>query len=93
MMDECDNNLQSWIGWIYKPFSGYQQDHRTAQAIQNESNSQSFFYNDDGSVNVEAVRLIARTYAPIVAGETISQGYDAGTRDFLLVYHICLKCG
>jgi endoglycosylceramidase len=30
MMDECDSNLQSWIGWIYKPFSGYQQDHRTA---------------------------------------------------------------
>lgn len=71
MMNLCDENQQSWIGWIYKPYGGYVdgqlRDQRTAQAF-NDSNGGSFFYNEDGTANKDAVRLIARTYATAVAG-------------------------
>lgn len=71
MMNLCDEHQQSWIGWIYKPYGGYVEgrlkDQRTADAF-NDSNSVSFFYNDDGTTNKDAVRLIARTYATAVAG-------------------------
>lgn len=68
MMDQCDKHHQSWIGWLYKPFSGYQRDHRTAEAISPNDDDVSFFFHNNGTVNEEGVRLIARTYAPTVAG-------------------------
>ena len=36
---------------------------------------------------------VTRTYAPRVAGTTISQKYDPKTKKFTLIYDICTVCG
>lgn len=63
------------------------------EAVDPKEDDVSFFFHNNGTVNVESVRLIARTYAPVVAGDTVSQSYDAVRRDFTLIYHICVRCG
>jgi hypothetical protein len=90
MMDECDANLQSWFGWIY-PISAngkIEPKHKQSQHRLNE-----ILYDENGKLNSVLIEGITRTYAPRVAGETVSQYYDVKTKKFILTYYICKNCG
>jgi hypothetical protein len=50
-------------------------------------------YNDDGTIVSKVVEGVTRTYAPRVAGRTISQKFDPTTKKFTLLYDICTVCG
>jgi hypothetical protein len=71
MMNECDANLQSWFGWIY-PI----EQKKWPRFKQSQHDIKSILYNKDGSINSELIKGITRTYAPRVAGKTISQNYN-----------------
>jgi hypothetical protein len=49
-MDECDEQLVSWIGWEYKPFHA-----KTGGA-------NSIYYNN-GTLNLDFIKLASRPYA------------------------------
>lgn len=90
MMDECDANLQSWFGWIYP----IEEKHLPRQK-QSQHNLHSILYKD-GKVSdyfSELIKGITRTFAPRVAGETVSQTFDSVSKKFTLVYNICTTCG
>ena len=88
MLDECDDNLQSWFGWIYDIKSNANQP----KHLQSQDNLHSILYDENGQVN-KLIRGITRTYAPRVAGETIAQKFDEKTKKFVLTYYICPTCG
>eukprot|EP00698_Gefionella_okellyi_P018391 TRINITY_DN5504_c0_g1_i1.p1 TRINITY_DN5504_c0_g1~~TRINITY_DN5504_c0_g1_i1.p1 ORF type:complete len:535 (-),score=129.34 TRINITY_DN5504_c0_g1_i1:62-1612(-) len=74
-MDIMDKYLQSWIGWEYKQFI----------PITGFGNS---FWNADGSINWPIARTMSRTYAPAVAGHTLSMSYNNITAAFVLQYAV-----
>lgn len=78
-MDIMDDNLQSWLGWIYKSFI--------------KGMKSTFFYNDDLSEKKESIEIISRTYAQAVAGKTISQSFNRTNKEFRLKYELCVSCG
>lgn len=82
VMDYCDKNLQGWLGWIYKPFDGFN----------GLPASNSSFFKPDGTPNTTAISVIVRTYAPIVAGSTVSQFFNTTSKQFVLVYDMCISC-
>lgn len=90
MMNLCDDNLQSWFGWIYPIQKGKKNKPRFSQQ---QSNFSELLYEENGKLKSELIKGITRTYAPRVAGKTISQKYDPVTKKFNLLYEICNACG
>ena len=90
MMNLCDDNLQSWFGWIY-PIE--KERTNKPRFMQQQSNFTQLLYEEDGSLKSDLVQGITRTFAPRVAGKTISQKYDPSTKKFNLLYEICNACG
>ena len=89
MMDECDDNLQSWFGWLYQNgANGVLPRH-----LQSQDNIKSILYDKDNVPLTKLINGVTRTYAPRVAGHTISQKYDTLTKKFILRYNICKDCG
>lgn len=50
------------------------------------------FYNANGSINDDAVRVNSRTYAQAIAGVTQSMHFDENTYVFKLSYRIRKSC-
>jgi len=89
MMNSCDDNLQSWFGWLYN----IEKIAEVPKEVQSQHELHNILYNEDGSVYSKIIEGVTRTYAPRVAGTTISQKYDPKTKKFTLVYDICTVCG
>ena len=89
MMNSCDDNLQSWFGWLYN----IDKIKDVPRQVQSQDELHSILYENDGTVLKRLVEGVTRTYAPRVAGVTISQKYDPQTKKFVLVYDICTTCG
>jgi hypothetical protein len=89
MMNLCDDNLQSWFGWIYN----INKTQSTPKELQSQDDIKGILYSEDGSVRWDIIEGITRTYAPRVAGVTVSQKYDTKTKKFTLIYDICTTCG
>jgi endoglycosylceramidase len=74
VLDKCDAVAQSWLLWEYKPFFGSKTGY---------SNS---IWNSNGTLNMEYVSMLSRTYAKVVAGTTLVQNYNNVTKAYLLVF-------
>lgn len=79
-LEEFDLKQQSWIGWSYKPFGDITGDCGN-------------IYDDQGNLNLRLVHGLSRTYAQAVAGKTKNMKFDNNTKEFVLQYEICEKCG
>ena len=88
-MNACDDNLQSWFGWLYN----IDKIKDVPRQIQSQDELHSILYSQDGKVLTALVEGVTRTYAPRVAGVTVSQKYDPSSKKFVLVYDICTTCG
>jgi len=75
VLDVCDAHMCSWTGWEYKSFVPI-------------TGVCSPFYTADGAVVNERVRILARTYAPAVAGRTTLVKFDEESSAFILEYTI-----
>ncbi|CUE72090.1 cellulase-like protein, putative [Bodo saltans] len=73
ILDKCDEVVQSWLLWIYKPFYG------------TEPWSGSI-WNANGTLRMDYVSILSRTYAKIVAGTTVVQTFNNVTHSYLLVF-------
>lgn len=69
---KADEKLQSWVGWVYKPF----------YAITGPG--ESIIDSKTGQVRQEYVRLFSRTYAHAVAGIVKKMDFNDETRVRLL---------
>lgn len=74
ILDKCDETVQSWLLWEYKPFFG------------NKTGWSNSIWSANGTLNMEYVSLLSRTYAKVVAGTTIVQSFNNRTNSYLLVY-------
>ena len=76
----CDNYLQSWIGWSYKPFANITGD------------CGYDFYDKNGTINLDLIKVVSRSYPQAVAGETKKIFFDHSTKKMELDYISC-NCG
>ena len=76
----ADKYLQSWIGWTYKSFTNY-----TGQ-------NEMYFYNEDGSIVINEIKVVSRSYPQAVAGETKRMFFDPVNKTMELEYVSC-NCG
>lgn len=74
VMDKCDQTAQSWMMWEYKPFRG----NRTGW-------SDSIWFNN-GSMNMEVVSVLSRTYAQVVAGTTVTSLFNTTTKVYQITF-------
>lgn len=92
MADAADAHLLSWASWEYKAFC-----RETAASLASDSQQADYgacktgyggrdLWQDDGSLNTEVARRMARSYAQKVAGATQSMHFNHTTGDFSLVY-------
>jgi hypothetical protein len=70
--DEADKKLTSWAYWIFKTF-----EDPTTQAGSGEEG----FYNADGSIQGEKVKMLARTYIQSAQGTIQSNEFKPSTSD------------
>lgn len=70
----ADKYLQSWIGWVYKPF----------YAITGPG--ESIIDSTSGEIRPIYTELFSRTYAHAVAGKTVSMEFDDAIKVTTLVY-------
>lgn len=78
--DLADSGLESWSYWSYKAF-----DDITTQNPATET-----LYNPDGSLQVDKLSALSRTYAQAIAGvpSSISMAYNTTSYAFTLSYTI-----
>lgn len=75
LLDKIDAHLQSWAYWQFK----YYEDYTTADSAEP-------LYNRDGTLEVEKLKVLSRTYAQAVAGVPINMGFDSKSADFYFIY-------
>lgn len=73
----ADNHLQSWIWWQYKDYD----DVTTASVGGVES-----FYFENGTLQYEKVKVLARTYARAIVGEPQAMDFNDQNGNFYLRY-------
>lgn len=78
-MADADEYLQSWLGWEYKPF------------VPKTGSGSSIWY-DNGTMNMQVVDRLSRTYAHSVAGVTTLMLYNEITKRFTLTYYVTAAC-
>jgi endoglycosylceramidase len=94
MADAADSHLLSWATWEYKAFCK-----ETAESLVSDSQQASYgacktgiggrdLWNDDGTLNEEIARRLARTYAPKIAGRVKSMRFNHTTSAFSLIYKL-----
>jgi len=74
----------SWIGWEYKSFAGLKNGTCTGCGTGP--------WNTNGTVNLDIVRHLSRTYAQSVAGEVVSSSFDINSAFYRLVYKTKKSC-
>ncbi|KAJ3326919.1 hypothetical protein HDU76_012526 [Blyttiomyces sp. JEL0837] len=72
-LDVAEQNLQSYTLWNYKLY-----DDRTGPSFG--------LFTSDGTLNTDLATITARSYAPIVAGTTITSQFDSKTKFYNLKY-------
>lgn len=94
MADAADAHLLSWASWEYKAFC-----RETDQSLQSDSQQADYgacktgyggrdLWNDDGTLNEEIARRLARTYAQKISGQAQSVHYNHSTAAFTLIYRV-----
>ncbi|KAL3896920.1 MAG: hypothetical protein SGCHY_003764 [Lobulomycetales sp.] len=73
-LEACDELLQSWIGWNYKPL------------VAITGPGETIINSKTGDIRSEWVMLFSRTYAHAVAGNVKTMNFNNATREFSLVY-------
>ncbi|EDO44690.1 predicted protein [Nematostella vectensis] len=81
-MATADQYLQSWMGWIYKPY--YPSNKKAPYKV-------AALWDEDG-LNDVWVENTCRTYPHAVAGHTIAFNYDPISLEFSLQYETSPKC-
>lgn len=76
-MLSADKQLQSWTYWTYKGF-----DDITTQNVATET-----FFFPDGSLQMAKIRVLARPYAPVIAGLPTGVEYNNYTAVLSVIYH------
>lgn len=71
---QADKHMQSWMYWQFK----YYEDLTTCTPV-GES-----LYNEDGSVCIDKVKVLSRTYPTAIAGSPISYHFNPVTSKFTL---------
>lgn len=79
MTRDADSFLQSWAYWTYKPFD----DITTSGAPGAEG-----FYRPDGTLQESKVAVLARPFAPVVAGLPLLSRYSDADGTFTLRYRV-----
>ncbi|KAJ3326920.1 hypothetical protein HDU76_012527 [Blyttiomyces sp. JEL0837] len=74
-LDVAEQNLQSYTLWNYKLY-----DDRTGPSFG--------LFAPNGTFNTELATITARSYAPIVAGTTVSSHFDSATKFYNLTYTV-----
>jgi len=77
--DVCDKYLQSWLHWDWKIYGNLTGDYVG-------------MWNSAGTLNSDAVKLVSRTYARAVAGNTIGMVYNSTSNVFGLEYNVSTQC-
>lgn len=70
----AEEHLQSWIGWVYKPF------------VPITGPGESIINSETGEIREEYTRLFSRTFAHAVAGRVISMKFDDESKRFVLEF-------
>mmetsp|Transcript_7550 Transcript_7550/g.6847 ORF Transcript_7550/g.6847 Transcript_7550/m.6847 type:complete len:265 (-) Transcript_7550:239-1033(-) len=84
LLELADKKAQSWSYWQYK----YYQDYTTAS---NPSSTESF-YNEDGSLQMNKIKHLSRTYIYATCGETTKMSFDPATSKFEATIKVSQKC-
>jgi endoglycosylceramidase len=75
--DDADKYFQSWSYWQFKSFNDI-----TTQA----TGSSESLYNDDGTLQLQKVKALSRTYAYAIAGDPMNMQFDPSSAYFVLTY-------
>ncbi|XP_065836644.1 endoglycoceramidase-like isoform X4 [Oscarella lobularis] len=75
-LDQLDEQLLSWAYWQFK---GY--DDITTQTVGNEG-----FWDSAGQLQEPKVKMLSRTYAPMIAGQYINMSFEAASGWFSVSY-------
>ena len=76
----ADDYLQSWTYWQFKWYRDY--------TTQNHPPQGESLYDQDGNLELNKLRKLSRTYAPIIAGRPILMSFNPNTAAFVLEYAI-----
>ncbi|CAJ1339558.1 unnamed protein product, partial [Effrenium voratum] len=80
LLRAADAHWQSWTYWQLKKFK----DFTTA-------NSGESMFMKDGTVEVDKLRTLTRSYAPAIAGRPLRMDFDSGTRIFELDFMVSVE--
>ena len=79
MMDKVDQNLEGYLYWTFKSY----EDITTA----NQDGSESFYYKD-GTLQIDKVKALSRTYSQYVFGDIQFIHYNSVNGDYSLDFSI-----
>eukprot|EP01125_Pyxidicula_operculata_P000383 TRINITY_DN1041_c0_g1_i6.p1 TRINITY_DN1041_c0_g1~~TRINITY_DN1041_c0_g1_i6.p1 ORF type:complete len:379 (+),score=54.65 TRINITY_DN1041_c0_g1_i6:304-1440(+) len=79
IFDVADQYFQSWLFWHYKSFAPPGPDYFGA-------------YYANGTMNLEYVSIISRTYATAIAGHSQLMSFNTTTKEFILEYRVNTVC-
>ena len=79
LMDLADSHMMGYIYWTYKHFEDI--------TTMNEDSSECFYYKN-GSLQIDKVKAISRTYPKSVAGNLVEYSYNANTKEFSMTYKV-----
>ncbi|KAL5482104.1 hypothetical protein EMCRGX_G022389 [Ephydatia muelleri] len=72
----ADLHLQPWTYWQYKGYGD----------ITTQSDTGEGLWFNNGTLDVDKLKLLSRTYAQAVAGRYVSQSFNAANGDFVLTF-------
>eukprot|EP00794_Sanderia_malayensis_P015069 gene15069-16624_t len=83
LFDICDKHMQSWMGWLYKPYSCY----KMHLGCQTEA-----MHDHQGNLRDIVVQNISRSYPQAIAGHTLGYKFDRVTKKFDLSFATTADC-
>ena len=82
LFDICDEHMQSWTGWDYKPFYAHPACNESDRTCMDKASSLGHIY----------VQNTSRTYPQAVAGYTKGFRFDKDTKNFTLSFATSANC-
>ncbi len=83
LLDICDQHMQSWMGWLYKPYGCYKMHLGCLTGS---------MHDKDGNFREILVQNISRAYPQAVAGHTIGYKFDRISKRFEMSYAVTADC-
>jgi hypothetical protein len=77
--DVCDEHLVGWSYWQFKNFG----DLTTTAGSQSEG-----YYNRDGTLQVNKVKVLARTYLSLTQGELLNMHFNTTNANFKTTFRV-----